>query len=99
MYKGFSIKPPFFEIGPKAYLYGRDVLELALAAERASEKYDVQIIFTPQYTDIPLLSNETKRLLVFAQHMDCLLYTSPSFLLFYSSFFSPVLNVFIGLLF
>ena len=72
MYKDFSIKPPFFEIGPKAYLYGRDVLELALAAERASEKYDVQIIFTPQYTDIPLLSNETKRLLVFAQHMDAL---------------------------
>ena len=47
-------EPPFFEIGPKSYLYGDDVLELALAAERASEKYDVDIIFTTPYTDIRL---------------------------------------------
>ena len=28
------IKAPFFEIGPKSYLYGDDVLELALAVDR-----------------------------------------------------------------
>ena len=38
------IKAPFFEIGPKSYLYGDDVLELALAADKASEKYGVEII-------------------------------------------------------
>ena len=24
-----NIKPPFFEIGPKAYLYGQDIIDLA----------------------------------------------------------------------
>ena len=40
------IKAPFFEIGPKSYLYGDDVLELALAADKASEKYGVEIVIT-----------------------------------------------------
>ena len=43
MYEGCKIKAPFFEIGPKSYLYGDDVLELALAADAAAEKYDVDI--------------------------------------------------------
>jgi triosephosphate isomerase len=70
LYKGFSIEPPFFEIGPKAYLYGEGALKLAQQAERMGKKYDVRIIFTPQYTDIPLIAQNTRRLLVFAQHMD-----------------------------
>jgi triosephosphate isomerase (TIM) len=72
MYKGIQITPPFFEIGPKAYLYGKDVLRLARHADRMSAKYRVQIIFTPQYVDIPLLARGTRHLLVFAQHMDSL---------------------------
>ena len=40
-----KIKAPFFEIGPKSYLFGDDILELAIAADRASEKYDVDVIF------------------------------------------------------
>lgn len=70
MYKGLAIKPPFFEIGPKAYLYGERTLKLAKAADRAAQKYDVRIIFTPQYTDISMIAKETQNLLVFAQHMD-----------------------------
>jgi len=70
MYKGLIVKPPFFEIGPKAYLYGDAMLKLAKAADKASEKYDVRIILTPQYTDIRMLAQETKNLLIFAQHMD-----------------------------
>ncbi|HHW32344.1 MAG TPA: triosephosphate isomerase [Clostridiaceae bacterium] len=70
MLKNFKIKPPFFEIGPKAYMYGKELLELAKVADRVSAKYDVQIIFTPQYTDIPAIARETSHLLVFAQHMD-----------------------------
>ena len=65
-------EPPFFEIGPKSYLYGDDVLELALAAERASEKYDVDIIFTTPYTDIRRVAEATERLFVYAPHMDLL---------------------------
>ncbi len=70
MYKGIEIKPPFFEIGPKAYLFGEEMLKLAKAADEAANKYDVQIILTPQYTDIRLLVEETKTVLIFAQHMD-----------------------------
>ena len=70
MYTGIEIKPPFFEIGPKAYLFGEKMLKLAKAADAAAKKYDVQIILTPQYTDIKLLVEETKNILVFAQHMD-----------------------------
>ena len=70
MYKGVTIKPPFFEIGPKAFLYGEGMLELAKAADEASVKYDVRIIITPQPTDIYLLAQNTKHILIFAQHMD-----------------------------
>jgi triosephosphate isomerase len=72
MYRGLTITPPFFEIGPKAYLFGREVLKLARHADRMSAKYRIQIIFTPQYVDIPLLARSTKNLLIFAQHMDSL---------------------------
>ena len=33
-----SIKAPFFEIGPKSYLYGDDILALAKAADEATEE-------------------------------------------------------------
>ena len=72
MFRGIQITPPFFEIGPKAYLYGEECLKLARFADRMSVKYGVQIIFTPQYVDIPLLARATRNLLVFAQHMDSL---------------------------
>lgn len=72
MYRGLQVTPPFFEIGPKAYLYGKDALDLAQHADAMSKKYDVQIIFTPQHVDISLIAGEMKRVLVFAQHMDAL---------------------------
>ncbi len=65
-----KIKAPFFEIGPKSYLYGDDILELALAADRASEKYDVDVIFTCPVVDIRRVAEATKRLHIFAPHMD-----------------------------
>lgn len=70
MYKSLQIRPPFFEIGPKAYLYGEGALRLAKKADELSCTYDVRIIFTPQCVDIPLIARETKNLLIFAQHMD-----------------------------
>lgn len=65
-----NIKAPFFEIGPKSYLYGDDILELALAADAASQKYDVDVIFTCPVVDIRRVAEATKRLHVFAPHMD-----------------------------
>ncbi|MBQ5402181.1 MAG: hypothetical protein IIU16_04610, partial [Bacteroidales bacterium] len=70
MYKGFEIEPPFFEIGPKAYMYGERLLRLAKAADAAAEKYDVRILFTPQPSDIYMLAHETKNLIIVAQHID-----------------------------
>lgn len=72
MYKEFKIKPPFFEIGPKAYLYGEKMLKLAKVIDKTAMKYDLDVIVTPQYTDIKLLADNTERILVFAQHMDYL---------------------------
>ena len=72
MLKNFDIKPPFFEVGPKAFLYGEQMLKLAKVIDKTAMKYDVDVIVTPQYTDISLLAQNTERILVFAQHMDYL---------------------------
>ena len=65
-----KIKAPFFEIGPKSYLYGQDVIDLAIAADAASEKYDVDIIFTTPIVEIARVKAATKNIHVFAPHMD-----------------------------
>ena len=68
--RGSKIKAPFFEIGPKSYLVGDEVLELAKAADAASEKYGVDIIFTTPVVDIRRVAEATKNIHVFAPHMD-----------------------------
>lgn len=70
MNKTRAIKAPFFEIGPKAYLYGQDVIDLAKAADAASEKYGVDIIFTTPVAEISRVKAATKHIHVFAPHMD-----------------------------
>ena len=65
-----TIKAPFFEIGPKSYLYGQDVIDLAIAADKASEKYGMDIIFTTPIVEIARVKAATKRIHVFAPHMD-----------------------------
>jgi len=70
MLKDLALKPPFFEIGPKSYLYGDDVLNLALAADAAAKKYNIDIIFTAPVVDIRRIAEHTERIFVFAPHMD-----------------------------
>lgn len=70
MYTKIDLRPPIFEIGLKAYMYGEKALELAIAADKISKKYGVKIIFDPQYVDIPKIVEATDNLLIFAQHMD-----------------------------
>lgn len=67
-----AIHAPFFEIGPKSYVYGDDVVHLALIADKAARKYDVDIIFTCPYTEIRTVVEKTDRIFVFAPHMDSL---------------------------
>ena len=65
-----KIKAPFFEFGPKNYVYGDTILELALAAEKASVEYGVDVIFTAPYTEIRRVAEATEHLFVEAPHMD-----------------------------
>ena len=70
MYSNCTIRAPFFEIGPKSYLYGDDVVELAKAADAASERYNVDIIFTTPIIELRRVKEATHRIHVFAPHMD-----------------------------
>lgn len=70
MYENLVLKPPLFEIGLKGYLFGKDALELAKAADRISKKYGITIIFDPQHVDIPKIAAQTENIYIFAQHMD-----------------------------
>lgn len=70
MYEKIILKPPLFEIGLKGYLFGKDALELAKAADKISKKYDITIIFDPQSVDIQKIASETENIYVFSQHMD-----------------------------
>jgi triosephosphate isomerase len=64
------LKVPFFEFGPKAYLYGEELLRIAEYAGRLAEEFDVDIIIDPQTVDIPEMAKRCKNIHVFAQHID-----------------------------
>ena len=40
-----TIRVPYFEIGTKNYVYGDTLLEYAIAADKAAEKYDIDVLF------------------------------------------------------
>jgi triosephosphate isomerase len=67
------IRTPFFEMSVKNYIYGDPVYELAMAADRAAEKYDVDVLFIAPYTEIRRISDRANRLIVLAPYMDTLL--------------------------
>ncbi len=67
-----SIRSPFFEIGVKNYLYGKDILRLAQAADQAAIENDVDVLFITPYTEIRSVAENTKRLVVVAPYMDLL---------------------------
>ncbi len=61
MLKNFNISKPFFEFGTKAYIYGKDAINMALFADELVSLYNIDIIFTPQYTDIYPIAQQTNR--------------------------------------
>ena len=73
MINNLKIKAPFFEIGPKSYLFGDDILDLAKFADEMSEKYGVDIIFTTPFLSISEVKAATSHIHVFAPHMDPIL--------------------------
>ena len=70
MKRQIKLEPPFFEIGPKNYLYGDQILDLARIADEAAAKFDVRVIYTTPYADIRRVAENVKNLKVFAPHMD-----------------------------
>ena len=62
MLKNFNIKQPFFEYGPKCYMYGDVLLEIAKGLDALSEKYDVDVILDIPDTEI---SNIAKNKVIF----------------------------------
>ncbi len=67
-----NIRTPYFEIGTKNYIWGDKVLEYALAADRAAEKYDIDVLFITPAVEIRRVVENTKHLIVLAPYMDTL---------------------------
>ena len=70
MLANYRIRAPFFEFGPKAYLYGERLFDLVMAIDRCAIEYDVDVIVDPQPTDIRLLAGRDRRVHVYRQHTD-----------------------------
>ena len=71
MVKDYKISTPFFEFGPKAYLYGEELLALMKKIDGFAQKYDMDVIADVQTTDLRLIAENTSgRIHVYAQSMD-----------------------------
>ncbi len=67
-----KIRTPYFEIGTKNYVYGDKLLQYAIAADKAAEKYDIDVLFICPATEIRRVCENTKNLIVLAPYMDTL---------------------------
>lgn len=67
-----KIRVPYFEIGTKNYIYGDTVLQYAIAADKAAEKYDIDVLFICPAVEIRQVVQNTKHLIVLAPYMDTL---------------------------
>lgn len=71
MLKNYNISIPFFEFGPKAYLYGDKLLKLVKEIDAVAREFEIDVIIDPQTVDIRLIRENTSgRIRVYAQHMD-----------------------------
>lgn len=70
MYSNYKIRAPYFEIGPKCFMWGERMLRLAKAVDKIAAEYDLDVIITPQYADIRMIAENTSHIHVYAQHMD-----------------------------
>lgn len=70
MKRVLRLEPPFFEIGPKNYLFGDQILDLARIADEAAARFNVRVIYTTPYADISRVAASVKNINVFAPHMD-----------------------------
>ncbi len=67
-----KIRVPYFEVGTKNYVYGDKLLEYAIAADKAAEKYDIDVLFICSPIEIRRVREHTKNLIILAPYMDTL---------------------------
>ena len=67
-----QIESPFLIVNVKSYLYDKELLALAQAADKVAEDTKLPIYFTCSYADIRLIKENTTHLIVTAQSMDAL---------------------------
>jgi len=67
-----QIRVPYFEVGTKNYVYGDTLLEYAIAADKAAEKYDIDVLFICPAVEIRRVREHTKNLIILAPYMDTL---------------------------
>ena len=72
MLKDYKISEPFFEYGPKCYMYGETLLNMAKGLEKLAKKYNVDVVLDIPDTEIYNIAHnvDTKRVHVYSQHMD-----------------------------
>ena len=72
MVKNYKISEPFFEYGPKCYMYGKTLLDMAKGLEKLAIKYDVDVVLDIPDTEIYNIAQnvDTTRVHVYSQHMD-----------------------------
>ena len=67
-----TIRVPYFEVGTKNYVWGDKLLEYAIAADKAAEKYDIDVLFIVPALEVRRVAENTKNLFVLATYMDTL---------------------------
>ena len=72
MYSNYKIRAPYFEIGPKCFMWGERMLRLAKAVDEIAAEYDLDVIITPQYAYNRIIAENTSHMHDYAQHMDYL---------------------------
>lgn len=65
-----KIRVPFFETSIKCYIYGDEVLRIAKAADAASVRYDVDVLFIAPYVEIRRIRENCPNLIILAPYMD-----------------------------
>jgi len=68
-----KIKPPYFELGPKNYMYDDGVEKLAYAVRTAAERYDIRVIYSVPFLNVEKIADifrGSENCYVFAPFMD-----------------------------
>ena len=74
MVKDYKISEPFFEYGPKCYMYGDTLVKMAKGLEKLAKKYKVNVVLDIPDTEIYRVAKgvNKKYVHVYSQHMDSL---------------------------